>query len=123
MVNVQDFVSKTNAYITVEEISGAKTLEEKRVVVTGDGFFEDYPEKTKADGTIMKASKKLILPVSMKEKARFLRLNKAANTALINELQTAETKEWIGAVLQLGVAGSGMPYINPTVISLPPKGA
>ena len=123
MVNTQDFVSKENNFITVEEIQQCKTLEDKRVIVIADAYFEEYPDKVKTDGTIMKASKKLIVPVSNKGKNRLLRLNKAANSNLINETGSSETSDWIGAKLQLGIAGSGMPYINPTVISLPEKGA
>ena len=121
MVDATSFVSKKNEYITVEEISNAKTLEDKRCIIYAEAYFEEYPEKTKTDGTVMKASKKLVVPVSMKESPRLLRLNRAANTALVAELRTGETKQWVGAVLQLGVAGTGMPYINPTVISLPKK--
>ena len=119
MVDTSEFVSKTGAYITVEEVSNAKTLVDKRVVIVGEGYFEEYPEKVKTDGSVMKANKKLILPVKMNNRDRFLRLNSAANANLISELQSSETKEWLGAVLQLGVAGAGMPYINPTVITLP----
>jgi len=119
MVDTKEFVSKAGAYITVEEISSSKTLLDKRAIIVGEGYFEEYPEKKKADGTVMKASKKLVLPVRMNNRDRFLRLNSAANANLISELQSSETKEWLGAVLQLGVAGAGMPYINPTVITLP----
>lgn len=119
MVDTKDFVSKQGAYITVEEIKNAQTLMDKRVIIVGEGYFEEYAEKTKTDGTVMKASKKLVLPVKMGNRDRFLRLNSAANTNLINELQSSETKEWLGAILQLGIAGAGMPYINPTVITLP----
>ncbi len=121
MVDTKEFVTKENNYISVDEINLIKNLEDKRVIITADAYFEEYAEKVKSDGQIMKASKKLILPVSHKGKNRLLRLNRAANSNLISEIGSSETIDWIGAKLQLGIAGSGMPYINPTVISLPNK--
>lgn len=121
MVNTSEYVSKNEEYITVEEVTSAKSIEDKRCVIKEEAYFYEYPEKTKSDGTKIAAAKKLIVPVTYKGKKRFLRLNKIANTNLIAELGTAETADWVGATIQLGIAGTGMPYISATVINLPNK--
>lgn len=121
MVNSTEFVKTENLNITVDEVTAAKKLEERRVVVTAEAIFEDFPEKTKTDGTVMKATKKLSVPVLFNGKNRLLRLSRTSNTTVVNDMGTGETKEWIGSTWQLGVAGTGMPYISITVISLPIK--
>lgn len=83
MVEVKEFISNNNNFITVEEIGKAKTLDEKRAIIVSEAYFEEYPEKIKSDGSVMKASKKLIVPVTLREKPRFLRLNSISETSVI----------------------------------------
>ena len=113
MVDASNFVTNNQTYLKPSDIDNKAEASKRMAIITAEAQFKEF--KSKTDETTYH---KLNVPIDYQEKSTVLSLTRVPTTILVNALGP-DTKDWIGAILVLTVAGTGKPYINVDVWKKP----
>lgn len=115
MVDASTFTRTNETYLKASDITG--DAKQRQALITAEAVFHDYTSNDPNNPSYTK----LNVPVDYQGKQTILSLNRSTTTVLVNSLG-ADTKDWIGAILLLSVAGGSKPYINVDVLEKPKRG-
>lgn len=113
--------SKKTLRITVELINNTKEFDKKRAVIVGEGQMRVLPARNDKQGKPIPEKQVLVIPVNFNgEEAEFI-CNPTNADTLVKKLESTDTRQWIGTVIQFTVTGIGVPYLLVDVVQKPKR--